>query len=715
MRDQARPPKGGNTAELMVGELVLEGDGEPDWLEYAKEAYRVSTDYWDNSLTSRLEKNIQLFNNRHPSGSKYHTDAYKYRAKGFRPKTRSAITRGEAQAAIAFFSTGDAVNIEAQNTNDPSQRLAADLNREILDYRLRNTIPWFLTLVGGFQDASVSGLVCSKQYWEYEEQDIDGLDGSKTTRTVLDRPWIDLIPLENIRFDPNADWRDLVQSSPYFINMVPMYVDDIQDKIDNGDWDEPEGGITGLVNDGQKDGVRAVRQARAGSGRQDPRDTSEESTHFKILWVHENFIRIKGTDYVYFTLGTDHLLSEPVPLKEHPNYQHGMRPFTIGFVSLETHKTPPSGLPELWEGMQTEINELSNQRRDNVNLVLNTRYFVNRNGNVDTRLLKASIPGATVLMDDINADVKADRPADVTASSFQEQNLLNVGFDEIAGAFSPGSVQTNRNLNETVGGMEMLSNDSNSIHEYRLRIFVETWVEPTLRQLVALEQAYETDEIILNVAGQQSSIFKQLNIPRVYDWMLSGPMRTEVNVGLGNSNPMQRIEKLNAAFGALSQVMMIPGVDLKEVRAEIFGAVGHKDGSRFFSEEGEQDPRIAQLEQQVQELTAQLQGKQAEVQGRVQVAQIQAQSRTQSEQMRAQTQLRIKELEMSIKQVDTQLQGARLKSENELQVADLQNRRDALMYQMRLESAKLLQQNQRDSMAQTLKNDRYGLLPGGKG
>jgi hypothetical protein len=86
---------------------------------------------------------------------------------------------------------------------------------------------------------------------------------------------------------------------------------------------------------------------------------------------------------------------------------------------------------------------------------------------------------------------------DVTASSYQEQDRLNVDFDELTGNFSSSSVMTNRKLNETVGGMQPAVWWANQLTEYLIRTLVETWVEPVLRQLVKLEQAYETDMTVL--------------------------------------------------------------------------------------------------------------------------------------------------------------------------------------------------------------------------
>jgi hypothetical protein len=152
----------------------------------------------------------------HPQGSKYLSDAYRARSKFFRPKTRAAVRKNEAIAAEAFFQTEDVVSVTAPDDDDPAQQASAEILKELLNYRLTKSVPWFLTLIGGYQDAQVQGLVCSYQYWEFN------------AAKKIDRPCVKLRPIENIRFDPSADWTDPVNTSPYFIDMIPMYVKDVQ-------------------------------------------------------------------------------------------------------------------------------------------------------------------------------------------------------------------------------------------------------------------------------------------------------------------------------------------------------------------------------------------------------------------------------------------------------------------------------------------------------
>ena len=46
--------------------------------------------------------------------------------------------------------------------------------KEILQYRLTKTIPWFLTAVASYQEAQAVGVVVSYQCWEYDA--VRGID-----------------------------------------------------------------------------------------------------------------------------------------------------------------------------------------------------------------------------------------------------------------------------------------------------------------------------------------------------------------------------------------------------------------------------------------------------------------------------------------------------------------------------------------------------------
>jgi len=208
---------------------------------------------------------------------------------------------------------------------------------------------------------------------------------------------------------------------------------------------------------------------------------------------------------------------------------------------------------------------------------------------VDLDALIRNVPGGGVMMNDPEKDVQTVDTRDVTGSSYQEQDRLSVEMDELTGSFSQTSVQSNKNLNETVGGMEAMSTGAGAVRDYGLRIFFETWAEPTLRQLVRLEQFYETDKTILSLAAKKVSLFQRFGIDKITDDLLINELTVRVNVGMGNTDPQKRVEKLMyATKNAASLPEMAQRMKSSEVADEIYGSLGYKDASRFFRNDDEQ-------------------------------------------------------------------------------------------------------------------------------
>jgi hypothetical protein len=576
------------------------------WLKVAREAHSASTTFFDANIRSQIERDLRAFQSQHPPASKYLSPAYAARSRIYRPKTRTAIRRNEAIAAEAFFSTMDVVNVMPVDDGNETHRASAALGKALLQYRLTKSIPWFLTLLGGYQDAMTVGVVASYQAWEYSK------------KRKVDRPICKLLPVENLRIDQGADWTCVIESSPYVIQEIPMYVRDIKARMNDPDpktgqpkWRPLDDAAINKAVRGYGDSIRMTREGQ----RQDSQDSrAGEVNGFSIAWVHRNFIRVGDDDWVYYTLGTDEMLTTPVPIEE--VYWHGKRPIVLGCAVLETHKTYPSSIPQLGHQTQTEINEVANLRIDNVKFVLNKRYFVKRDRQVDLRSLTRNTPGSATLMQDPETDVKVVDTKDVSASSYEEQDRLNVDFDDIVGGFSQSSVQSNKNLNETVGGMNILNANANQVTAYQLRTFVETWVEPVLNQLLLLEQAYETDETVLAVAGRQAKLDRfglTDATPDVLDTLMLNEMTVTVNVGLTATSPREKVAMFVYGMTSLRDMLADGaldryGVKVGEVAKELFGNLGFRDGVRFFDWDSA-PPELVAARKTIEELQAALDAK----------------------------------------------------------------------------------------------------------
>jgi hypothetical protein len=571
-------------------------DDMPDWVKRAKDAYQFSTSYVDSNYRKGWEDSINAFNSEHAQDSKYNTDLFRKRSRIYRPKTRAIIRKNEAAAAAAFFSNLDRTSISAVDQSNIKERVSADVLQAILQYRLTKTVPWFQIVQGGLQDAQVQGATVAHIYWSYVAKNKE----KGQVEVLEDKPVIDLRPIENIRFDPAASWIDPINTSPYVIDLIPMYVCDVKARMDRPD---PKGKTWKNYDDsvlfncmGDDDPTRQARN----QGKQDATRQNRPISDYDIIWVHRHIHRLNGTDYEFYMLKSEYLLTDPEPLKN--SVFHGERPYVLGVVNLETHKVIPNTVPQLGKGLQEEMNENVNQRLDNVKLVMNKRYFAKRGKNVDMASLVRNVPAGITLMDDVEGDVKVVDYQDVTQSAYLEQDRLNMDFDELLGNFSAAAVQLNK-PGQTSTGMMLAQAPANLLTEYMLKTYVETFVQPVLRHIVLLEQYYETDNMILYLAGQKAQLMQKYGQDRVTDDMLEHEVTVTVNVGMGATDPVAKLQRfgfaINLLIGIAKSKVAIPFLQLQEVAKEIFGLSGYQDGTRFMVGE---DPDKIQAQAQMMQL-----------------------------------------------------------------------------------------------------------------
>jgi hypothetical protein len=628
---QPDPKQAPPTAQVAESQSPSE-EGAVNWLARGQSAYRDSTSYVDMNYRKMWDDSIRAFNNEHPGDSKYNNPMFDKRSKLFRPKVRSVIRKNEAAAAAAFFSNMEVVSVEASDQSDPKQQASAEILQQLLSYRLKRTIPWFQLTLGGLQDAQTVGVACAHIYWEYLD---DGTGGSAAPQQQtpaqysmgdsgesqedpaqqqapqrptprIDRPRIDLIPVENLRVDPASDWVNPVESSPYVIHLMPMLVMDVKAKMDSGEWDRLDDNTIKQAQTSTPDSTRGSRN----KDREDPATAARELDDYTIVWVQRHIHRdgFKG-DVEFYMLGDIAMLTEARPLKD--TILMDERPYVMGCAILETHKIMPAGVPFLGRGLQDEANDIVNQRIDNVKFVLNKKWFVRRGAEVDVGGLVRNVPGNIVMLNDPDKDVREITWPDVTSSAFEEQNRINLDMDELLGNFNPAGLMTMGAQHAPARNMAMLNQANGTLVEYMIRTYVETFIQPVLRKLVKLEQQYETDEVILTLCAKKAQLFERFGVDEITDRLLTQSVTVNVSVGMGATDPSQRLGKFMNAMQTFLPLLQkpVPGINIVEVGKEIFSHLGYQDGSRFFTMA---DPMVAQLQaalQGAQQQIAQMQQK----------------------------------------------------------------------------------------------------------
>lgn len=591
-----------------------------DWKRIANQAFEDSTTYMETNYSRKWRRSVANTNNQHPFGSIYTMGSYDRRAKFFRPKTLSARKHYEEAQAVAFFSNEDVVDVVPQDETDNLAAKSAKVNHFLLNYRLTSPqpegLPWFKILQGAGQDAWTYGAVFGKVEWITKEGVVDvDLKGEPIIGKLIDGPAVFLAPPENMRVDPACDWLDPVGSSPYLIQVIPMYVSAVRDYIEDGGtpgdikWQDISS--EDLVSSSKGDATDAgsgLRREREGRGQTDPAESNSSLNPYKLVWVREIIMRHKGIDWIFWMAGTEHMLTEPVELWR--VYPDG-RPWVFGNLNINTHKVIPMAVAESAWDTQGLANRIANQRVDNVEQAMNGRMLVKREADLDMQALRRNVSGGIIQGSKIGTDqIRELKVTDVTSSAYMEQDRINGDFDDITSTMSQGSIASNRSMNETVGGMQMLASGADAGQEYMIRTFTETFAEPILAKLIKLTQRYETNldtiERALKVANMSLDDFggrEEFN-EELYDAFIKQPLQTSVNVGFNATSPQKRMDRLLMPMTAIYNFMNDEDrtkVNKKELFDEIMGAAGNRNSSRFFNfpdeeEEGEEPTTQEQID-----------------------------------------------------------------------------------------------------------------------
>lgn len=586
-------------------------DAVPDgaaFLRMVREADSQALHYVNQVNRASWERSYHAYHQEHFGESKYKSRDYANRSKFFIPKTRTAIRKDMAATAASLFGTIDAVNCMPGNEADPIQRASAAVLKELVNYRTdrasgKASIAWFHTAMGARQTSLLTGICLSKQYWKLElkragdEEFEDEETGELGTRDVwvpdVDRPESDLIPPENFVIDPAADWRFPAQDAAYMILKYPMRIDEIRRKQRDprNPWNELPESAMKAGDEGTGMQMQSIRRAREQG--LDRFDETQTARNFGIIWVWESFIRTAGQDWCFFSIGDKHLLTNPKPVEEVYPEQNGERPLVMGYGALEAFRIFPMSNVESWRMLQQESNDIRNLSLDALKQNIMPVTKVVRGRNVDLDQLKRRGQGSAIMVQNKD-DVTWEQTPTFPSTVVNMAQKLDIEFDDLSGQQNYGTVQDNNALGKTLGGLKLAAGAANAVQEFDIRIWIETWVEPVLSQIVKLEQYYESDPTVLELCGERAKLFQKFGVNQITDDMLERSIAVRVNAGLGAGDPQQRLAKFQSAVQvAMPLLQLSPDfaqqkvtMDWEAVMEEVFGAAGYRDGGKRFVKAG---------------------------------------------------------------------------------------------------------------------------------
>ena len=214
-----------------------------------------------------------------------------------------------------------------------------------------------------------------------------------------------------------------------------------------------------------------------------------------------------------------------------------------------------------------------------------------------------------------------------------------------------------------------------------------------------------TDEVILELAGDAASQINEQFQGSVDD-LLKYEVLLKVNVGISATDPLRKVQNLVSGIQMLGE---LPGfaesLNVPEVVKEVFGQLGYKDGERFVNME--ENPEVAQLTAQIEEMQAYIEGEQGKLQNRIQVEQMKQQGNLEAANLKYGAEIRKKEMEGQLKYLDLQLKQEDVATRR----AELMLQREALINQIAdTEIARQEEMVEEGDIGVMARND-YGKVP----
>lgn len=484
-----------NKKELEAQSLVM--DRFHTYLDYAKPNYFDKWDEYWRQYNSILENESN----------------YPYRAKLFIPYSFTAVETTIPRVMEAIFSSEPIIAAKPQNEDDVEN---TKTHEQVLNYQIKK-MDYFDTSIFLLKDACVIGNCFEKIAWRREnrkkrtiELERDGMgniiyetdeagnititDGKptpkykkvqKTIQTYND-PYIWYVDPYKILIDPKASPVDPISTAEAVILITESTIDKLKDLEKQGIYKNIR-----FVED-----VKGSTKYEEGKTRysdsdiKSPQDISDKHSRRVLLYEYWEDDRIIV------------LAEEKIVIRDEPNpYDHMRKPFVMARTCPMGNQICGKGLMEMIGGLQNELNDVRNQRMDNLTLALNRMYIVAKDADIDLGEdgIIPSTPGGVIQSNYPGGIIPLEMP-NITGQAFKESYDIVENIEETLGNYnySRGKESSSR---ETATGILSLQEVANIRFKMMIMILCRSLVGKAAALMADLNEQYITDDKVIRLTG----------------------------------------------------------------------------------------------------------------------------------------------------------------------------------------------------------------------
>lgn len=430
---------------------------------------------------------------------------------------------------------------------EPQDEINARILTELINYQLQR-IEFNSIIENIVKSASLYGTGVAKIFWEKREV-------VKSINPILppvvledyDAPVIEPIDI----FDFYIDWyaTDL-QNASYIIHRTYEDLEKLQAMQEAGIYMNVEK---------LKEGERMVRTDDFKTEKYALRQTQEQTTYTDKYTTKIELLEYWEKNRVIT------VANRRVVLRDIDNpFIHNKFPFAMVRFNSIPNEFYGRGDAEIISKIQEIINDLTNQRLDNVNLMINKMFKVNRGAGIVPEQLK-SRPGGIIWANDINA-IQEIQFTDTTGGVFADVFLMfKQLIDEVTGVTD--LMRGTLRRRETATAIAVMQKMSGARLALRIQE-INDFIREIANQLWQLSLQFLTKPQIISIVGVEGTKFQEVSVTNItgrFDFSVS--VATEP---LGTIE--ERIQKLITAIQSLqgSGLNILPLVEqlLRDMKIE---------------------------------------------------------------------------------------------------------------------------------------------------
>jgi len=537
-----------------------------------KELYK-SVKHWRSDHETRWEDFYEQYR------SYIDPDEHPWRANLFIPYTFSTIETVVPKMLGSIFNTKPIVSIVTRKGNElspadipvleqmqmqlgidlgsiaqfPAQDLA-ELIERLLDYQFEDeALEFYLRLEEFFKDAAIYGTAFAKVIPIFKDEDE--------------------LSLHRINFEPvdlwdiYPDWRATsLADAKFIIEKKEVDLDELIEKEEQGIYENVEE-CREYVEELQKvDEFRKLRLTGIGIDEDMFGDWQSARKSIQVLeyWDREKIYHIGAGKFV---------------LMEDENPFGDILPYVMLKYTAVPHEFYGIGISEMLESLQEEMNALRCQRLDNVNLINNRMFVVNKLADIDLDNL-ISYPGNVITSNDMDSIRPLDT-ADISRSIYMEEDVLKRDMQNATGEweYSRGATPQHR---ETATGIIKLQQAASVRFDAVLK-----GVEFTFRDIAKLFIWYNSQFLdpqdFIKIVGLKD--FAMMGGPQFYGIPVEEMLRLFHFQPVGSSTTAVKELRIQQIFQLYQAANQDPYFNQYELRKRLCNALDFRDYDKLLKTE----------------------------------------------------------------------------------------------------------------------------------